>query len=231
MDNGPTWAAKLAQTIDHTLLKATATEQHIATLCAEAVQYGFATVCIHPVYVPLAAKWLSDTEVGVCTVVGFPLGTNTTGVKSFEAGAALADGADEVDMVLAVHALKNKRFDQVRSDIAAVVTAAECAPVKVILETCYLSKAEIQRACELAVDAGASFVKTSTGFGSGGATVEHVALMRQTVGEHIGVKASGGIRDGQTALAMIQAGANRLGCSAGVAIVSGLTPDGGPSEY
>ena len=213
---------QLAAYIDHTLLKADATEQDIIKLCEEAKQYRFATVCIQPCWVKLASQQIQDDRsVGITTVIGFPLGANTTSIKALEAKQAIADGATEIDMVLNVGYLKSGFLSAVKSDIEAVVNASDTkAIVKVILETSLLTNEEITIACQLAVEAGARFVKTSTGFSSGGATTEHIALMRQTVGEQVGVKASGGIRDYETAVAMIAAGATRLGASAGIAIVN-----------
>ncbi len=211
---------KIASMIDHTNLKATATVAEIKKLCQEALEFKFASVCVNPVYVALAYSILKDTDVKVCTVVGFPLGATSHEAKAAEAACAVTDGAQEIDMVIDIGAVKDKRFDDVEDDISLVVNAAKPAIVKVILETCYLTEEEIIAACRIAVKAGASFVKTSTGFGSGGATVEAVSIMRKTVAEEIGVKASGGIRTAEDALAMIAAGANRLGCSAGVSICS-----------
>ena len=211
----------LAALIDHTLLRADATAAQIETLCREAADYKFATVCVNPQFVSLAASCLTTSNVGVCTVVGFPLGATLSTAKAFEARAAIQSGATEIDMVLAVGMLKSGAPERVRNDIQAVVEASGNVPVKVILETCLLSRDEIIQACELSIAAGAAFVKTSTGFGGGGATTEHVALMRSVVGTSLGVKASGGIRDAIAALSMVDAGANRLGCSAGIAIVSG----------
>ena len=207
--------------IDHTLLKADATNAQIEKLCAEAAEHGFATVCVNPRFVSLAAARLHDTSVGICTVVGFPLGATLSESKAFEARAAISLGATEIDMVLSIGALKEGEESYVLRDIEAVVNASGDIPVKVILETCLLSEAQIVTACRLCVAAGAAFVKTSTGFGGGGATAAHVALMRSAVGPDIGVKASGGIRDAEAARTMVAAGANRLGCSAGVAIVTG----------
>jgi deoxyribose-phosphate aldolase len=207
--------------IDHTLLKAEATNTQIEKLCAEAAEHGFATVCVNPRFVPLAAARLHDTSVGICTVVGFPLGATLSEAKAFEARTAISLGATEIDMVLAIGALKEGEESYVLRDIEAVVNASGDIPVKVILETCLLSEAQIVTACRLCVAAGAAFVKTSTGFGGGGATAAHVALMRTAVGPDMGVKASGGIRDAEAARTMVAAGANRLGCSAGVAIVTG----------
>lgn len=216
------WDRGLARIIDHTLLKPDATAAQIEQLCREALQYGFAAVCVNPTWVPLAARLLQGSDVKVCTVVGFPLGATSTAAKVAEARAAIAAGAREIDMVINIGALKSGLYDQVRDDIRAVVEAAHpTATVKVILETALLTDAEKVQACRLAREAGADFVKTSTGFGPGGATVHDVALLRREVGPAMGVKASGGIRDRATALAMVQAGANRIGASASVAIVTG----------
>jgi deoxyribose-phosphate aldolase len=210
-----------ARYVDHTLLKPNATQEEIAKLCEEAKSYCFASVCINPTYVSLAAQLLRGTGVKICTVVGFPLGSTTPTVKAIEARDAIANGADEIDMVINVGALKSGNDVLVFDDIRAVREATRGRVLKVILETSLLSKEEKVRACAAAKKAGADFVKTSTGFGGGGATVEDIALMRQTVGPLMGVKASGGIRDTQTAEQMIQAGATRLGTSASVAIVTG----------
>ena len=209
---------KLSSMVDHTLLKAVATEEQIKKLCAEAREYHFASVCVNPVNVALAAKALKGSGVKVCTVIGFPLGANTPLVKAFEATDAIANGADEVDMVINVGAMKAGDTETVYKDIEAVREASSGKLLKVIIETCYLTDEEKIKACELSKKAGADFVKTSTGFGTGGATEADVALMRKTVGPDMGVKASGGIRDAASAAAMVKAGANRLGCSAGVAI-------------
>ncbi|MEF2967513.1 deoxyribose-phosphate aldolase [Paenibacillus sp. M1] len=211
--------------IDHTLLKADAGKEGILKLAAEAKEYGFASVCVNPYWVKTAAEALKDApEVKVCTVIGFPLGASAPEAKVFETEQAIRDGATEVDMVLNIGALKGGDDKAVVSDMAGVVNAAKGkALVKVILETCLLTKDEIVRACRLAVEAGVDFVKTSTGFSTGGATAEDVALMRETVGPDIGVKASGGVRSLADAEAMIQAGASRLGTSAGVAIAQGLS--------
>lgn len=209
-----------AKSFDHTLLKADATSGQIRTICEEARQYGFASVCVNSFYTALVAKELAGSGVKTCTVVGFPLGQMSTRAKCAETSCAVEDGAQEIDMVINVGALKEHDDDTVLSDIAAVKKACgEKALLKVIIETCLLTEEEKVRACELAVRAGADFVKTSTGFSTGGATAADVELMRRTVGEHIGVKASGGIRDAATAQEMIQAGASRLGTSATVAIV------------
>ncbi|MDD2202121.1 MAG: deoxyribose-phosphate aldolase [Firmicutes bacterium] len=207
--------------IDHTLLKPDATRHQIERLCEEAVTYGFASVCVNPCHCGLAYELLKASDVAVCTVIGFPLGATTPLVKAVEARDAIASGASEVDMVINVGALKAGEFDRVLYDIQSVVDAARGrALVKVILETGLLTDEEKVQACTIAKRAGADFVKTSTGFGHGGATVEDVALMRRTVGAEMGVKASGGVRDAATARAMVEAGASRIGASAGVKIVT-----------
>lgn len=211
----------IASMIDHTLLKPEATKEQIQALCEEAKTYQFASVCVNPYWVKEAASKLQGTEVKVCTVIGFPLGATTTEVKVFETQKAIEQGATEIDMVMNMGALKSGDLDQVKDDIAAVVEAAQGLTVKVILEVGLLSQDEIVLACELSKSAGAHFVKTSTGFGHGGATVEAVQLMRKTVGSELGVKASGGVRDHASVLKMIEAGANRIGASSGVAIVTG----------
>jgi len=214
----------IAKMIDHTLLKANTTKAQIVQLCKEAKEYGFASVCVNPTWVATAAELLKGTDVKVCTVIGFPLGANTPETKAFETKDAIEKGATEVDMVINIGALKDGDDELVERDIRAVVEAAKGkALVKVIIETCLLSEEEKVRACRLAVQAGADYVKTSTGFSTGGATVEDIALMRKTVGPNIGVKASGGVRDLQGAEAMIEAGATRIGTSSGVAIVQGKT--------
>ncbi|MED3931815.1 deoxyribose-phosphate aldolase [Priestia megaterium] len=209
--------------IDHTLLKADATEEQITVLAQEAKEYSFASVCVNPTWVKTAAELLKDApEVKVCTVIGFPLGATTSAVKAFETTNAIENGADEVDMVINIGALKDKNYDLVQSDIQAVVDAAKSkALVKVIIETALLTDEEKAKVSELAVKAGADFVKTSTGFSTGGATVEDVALMRKTVGPDVGVKASGGVRGLEDAKAMIEAGATRIGASSGVSIAKG----------
>ncbi|MBA2869843.1 deoxyribose-phosphate aldolase [Anoxybacillus calidus] len=217
----------IAKMIDHTLLKADTTKEQIVKLCEEAKQYNFASVCVNPTWVETAAELLKGTDVNVCTVIGFPLGANTPETKAFETKDAIEKGATEVDMVINIGALKDGNDELVERDIRAVVDAAKGkALVKVIIEACLLTEEEKVRACELAVKAGADYVKTSTGFSTGGATVEDVALMRKTVGPEIGVKASGGVRDLQGAEAMIQAGATRIGTSSGVALVQGKTTTG-----
>lgn len=208
--------------IDHTALKADTTKEQIVKLCNEAKEYGFFSVCINPTWVKTAANELQGSEVKVCTVIGFPLGASTSETKAFETKDAIEKGADEVDMVINIGALKDQNDDLVEQDIRAVVEAARGkALVKVIIETSLLTQEEKVRACKLAVAAGADYVKTSTGFSTGGATVEDVKLMRETVGPGIGVKASGGVRDREGALQMVEAGATRIGASAGIAIVKG----------
>lgn len=209
----------IARVIDHSLLKPDATEAEIRNLCEEAKRYGFASVFVNPIWVPVAVRLLRGSPVLVGTVVGFPLGASTTPVKVFETRDAISKGADEIDMVINIGALKSGESRAVKGDIEAVVEAASGRIVKVILETSLLTNKEKRRAALLAKEAGAYFVKTSTGFGSGGATVEDVALLRKTVGANMGIKASGGIRDLETALAMLKAGATRIGTSSGVAIV------------
>ena len=214
-------ASELAKYIDHTLLKPDATEEQIKKLCAEAKEYNFASVCINPIYVSLAATLLKNSDVKVCTVVGFPLGANLTATKVFETKQAIEDGAEEIDMVIANSVFKTGNYDWVQEDIKEVVKACKGkAIVKVIIETSLLSDEEIVQACNIAKAAGAHFVKTSTGFIGGGATEAHIKLMRETVGEDMGVKASGGVRTYDDAIKMIKAGASRIGASAGVKIVS-----------
>jgi deoxyribose-phosphate aldolase len=211
----------LAATIDHTLLKPVATAEQIRQLCAEARQHGFASVCVHPSWVALCAELLENSPVKVCTVLGFPLGETLPEVKLFEAQRCMALGATELDMVINLGALKSGQLDLVKDDIAGVVEIAHPhgALVKVIIETGYLTEDEKITACQLAKASGADYVKTSTGFGPGGATVEDIALMRSVVGSQMGVKASGGIKTASEAKAMIAAGATRIGSSAGVKIV------------
>lgn len=210
----------IAAMIDHTLLKPEATPAQIEKLCAEAAEYHFASVCVNPVYIPLAARLLKGTGVKACCVVGFPLGAIAPEQKAAEAASCAAMGAEELDMVIHVGAAKAGDWALVQRDIEGVVKAAAGHTVKVIIETCLLTDEEKVRACEAAKAAGAHFVKTSTGFSTGGATTHDIALMRKTVGPEMGVKASGGIRDYETAMAMIEAGANRIGASAGIAIVA-----------
>ncbi|WP_332692859.1 deoxyribose-phosphate aldolase [Halalkalibacter lacteus] len=216
--------ATIANIIDHTLLKGSATEKDIIKLAAEAKAYQFASVCVNPTWVSAAYEVLKETNVKVCTVIGFPLGASTSKVKRFETEDAIENGATEIDMVINIGALKNKDNELVKKDIEAVVRAAgERALVKVIFETCLLTEEEKIRACQLAVQAGADYVKTSTGFSTGGATVEDIKLMREIVGPSIGVKASGGIRNIEDVQMMVKAGATRIGASSGVSIVKGET--------
>ncbi|MCY9137095.1 deoxyribose-phosphate aldolase [Peribacillus frigoritolerans] len=219
----------VAGLIDHTLLKADATKGQIKVLCEEAREYNFASVCVNPTWVKYASELLEGSEVKVCTVIGFPLGATTPETKAFETKNAIANGAHEVDMVINIGALKDKDDELVERDIRAVVAASTGKALsKVIIETSLLTDEEKVRACELAVKAGTDYVKTSTGFSTGGATVEDIALMRKTVGPDIGVKASGGVRNTSDAQNVIEAGATRIGASAGVSIVKGLTAD---SDY
>ncbi|WP_248722706.1 deoxyribose-phosphate aldolase [Seonamhaeicola sp. ML3] len=209
--------------IDHTLLKATATKQDIVNLCNEAKQYRFFSVCVNSCYVALAKEELKDSDVKVCTVVGFPLGAMSTTAKVAETEAALNDGADEIDMVINIGLLKSKDFDAVWKDIEAVKACMNGQILKVILETCYLEELEIIKASELAIQCGADFIKTSTGFGTGGATVQDVKLMKSVCKMCVSIKASGGIRDTKTALEYINLGVNRLGTSSGIAIIEGTS--------
>lgn len=218
--------AALAQYIDHTLLAADASREQIATLCREAQEHGFYSVCVNSGQVPHAAQLLAGQKVKVCAVVGFPLGAGLTASKAFEAAQAIAAGAGEIDMVLNIGALKEGLLEVVRDDIDAVKQACGIVPLKVILETCLLDDEQKIRACEICRELNVAFVKTSTGFNRSGATVEDVALMRRVVGADIGVKASGGVRDYATAVAMIEAGATRLGTSSGIAIVTGAQATG-----
>lgn len=211
-----------AKLFDHTLLKADATKAQIEKVCDEAVRYGFASVCVNGYYTSFVAEKLKGTGVKTCTVIGFPLGQMSTKSKCAEAANAIADGAQEIDMVINVGALKDREDEVVRQDIGQVRrTCADGVTLKVIIETCLLTDEEKERACLLAKEAGADYVKTSTGFSTAGATPEDVALMRKTVGLQLGVKASGGIRDTKTAQAMLEAGASRLGTSATIAIIEG----------
>ena len=217
---------KLNKYIDHTLLKQDATENQIDCLLSEAREYDFASVCVNPTWVKHAQKGLEGSDVKVCTVVGFPLGATTPAVKAFETKEAIQNGADEIDMVINVGALKSGNLALVESDIRAVVEASGDKLVKVIIETCLLTDQEKVVACQLAQKAGADFVKTSTGFSTGGATIADVTLMRETVGPDMGVKAAGGARSYADALAFVEAGATRIGTSAGVAILKGELADG-----
>ena len=217
---------KLNKYIDHTLLKPDASQEQIETLIEEAKKYDFASVCVNPTWVSFAAQALKTTDVKVCTVIGFPLGANTPELKAFETSDAIQNGANEIDMVINIGSLKSQNFDLVEKDIRAVVEAAKGTLVKVIIETCLLTDDEKVKACQIAQKAGADFVKTSTGFSTGGATVADVALMRKTVGPDMGVKASGGARSYEDALAFIKAGATRIGASSGVAIMEGDVANG-----
>lgn len=217
---------KLNKYIDHTLLKPDVSQEQIETLIEEAKKYDFASVCVNPTWVHFAAQALKATDVKVCTVIGFPLGANTPELKAFETSDAIQNGANEIDMVMNIGALKSRNFDLVERDIRAVVEAAKGTLVKVIIETCLLTDDEKVKACQIAQKAGADFVKTSTGFSTGGATVADVALMRKTVGPDMGVKASGGARSYEDALAFIKAGATRIGASSGVAIMEGDVANG-----
>ena len=216
----------IAKMIDHTVLKAFSTREDVIKVCKEAKEYGFFSVCINPTHIELAKKELEGSTVKVCTVIGFPLGANTSEVKAFETKDAIAKGAHEVDMVINIGALKDKEYDLVYNDIKAVVDAANKeALVKVIIETCYLTDEEKKIACELSVKAGSDYVKTSTGFGTGGSTPEDIKLMRDVVGPNIGVKASGGVRTTEDAIKVIDAGASRIGASASISIATGEKTD------
>ena len=211
---------KLASMIDHTILKPEAGKEQVETICREAREYGFASVCVNSSYVPLCAELLRDTEVKVCTVIGFPLGAMSTAAKAAEARQAILDGAEELDMVIHIGMLKDGNNEYVEQDIHSVVEEARGkAAVKVIIETCLLSEEEKVRACMLAKKAGADYVKTSTGFSTGGATAEDITLMKNTVGKDMKVKASGGIRTREKAEEMRKAGADRIGTSSGIRIV------------
>ncbi|MFT7287249.1 MAG: deoxyribose-phosphate aldolase [Halieaceae bacterium] len=213
--------AAIAAAIDHTLLKPDARAVDMDIVCDEALAHGFAAVCVNSLWIPHVAGRLAGSGVKPCSVVGFPLGASLPAVITYEARVAIDAGAAEIDMVMSVGEALAGQWDAVREQIAAVQAACGLVPLKVILETCLLTDSHKRRACEICRDLGVAFVKTSTGFGGGGATEEDIALMREIVGPDMGVKASGGIRDRATAIAMLQAGASRLGCSAGVAIVSG----------
>ncbi|HLN64088.1 MAG TPA: deoxyribose-phosphate aldolase [Symbiobacteriaceae bacterium] len=221
----------MARMIDHTLLKPEATADQVRKLCAEAREYNFMSVCVNPTWVALSAEELKGSPVKVCTVIGFPLGATTTEVKAFETAETIRQGATEVDMVINVGALKSGQYDKVLADIKAVVDAARGkALTKVIIETCLLTDEEKVKACELSKQAGADFVKTSTGFSTGGATAQDIALMRRTVGPDMGVKASGGIRDYDTAKAMADAGATRIGASASINIAKRVKAQPAPAK-
>jgi deoxyribose-phosphate aldolase len=215
----------IAQYIDHTLLKPQANKKDLDKICREAMEYGFAAVCVNPCNVAYCAKKLKGSQVKLASVIGFPLGASVPLIKELETMRALVDGANEFDMVINIGALKDEDNDMVLKDIKTVVSAAEGRIVKVIIETCLLTDEEKVRACRLAKEAGAHFVKTSTGFSSGGATVEDIQLMKETVGDTMEVKASGGIRSYEDAVAMIEAGATRIGASSGVTIIKGKKAD------
>jgi len=213
----------IASFIDHTILKPDTTKERVRKVCEEAKEYNFASVCVNPYFVKYASELLRGTNVKVTSVIGFPLGSSTKEIKALEAKNAIENGANELDMVINIAALKDKDYDIVKEDIKAVVDAAKGkALVKVIIETCLLTDDEKVMACKLSKEAGADYVKTSTGFSAGGATEHDVKLMRETVGPEMGVKASGGIRDREKAEAMIKAGATRIGASSSVAIVQGI---------
>ena len=205
--------------IDHTILKATATKDDVRKICEEAIQYDFKSVCINPANVAYAKELLEDSDVLVCTVIGFPLGANTKEIKALETLDALKNGADEIDMVINVGKAKEHDFEYIEEEIKLVVASAAGKTVKVIIETCYLTDEEKVECCKAALNAKATFVKTSTGFGTGGATAQDVRLMRDTVKEEMGVKASGGVRSLEDLEAMVEAGASRIGASSGVAIM------------
>jgi deoxyribose-phosphate aldolase len=211
---------RIAHLIDHTLLKATTTKEEIKKLCVEAKKYEFASVCVNPTYVSFASRFLTGSSVKVCTVIGFPLGATTTNVKVCEAKDAIRNGADEIDMVMNIGALKSKNYKLVYDDVKAVRKATQKKVLKIIIETAYLTRNEKIEACKLSKKAGVDYVKTSTGFGPSGAVVEDILLMRKTVGPTLGIKASGGIKTQSDAIKMIKAGATRIGASASVAIVS-----------
>ena len=205
--------------IDHTVLKADTPLETVKRICDEAMEYGFASVCISPCHVAYCADYLKDSNVNVCTVIGFPLGANTSAVKAFETKDAIANGADEIDMVMNIGALKDKNYDLVRDDVKAVVEAANGTLVKVILETCLLTEDEIKKACELCVEAKADYVKTSTGFSTRGATIEDVRIMKEAVHGKAKVKAAGGVRTPEDMVKIVAAGADRIGTSAGCSLV------------
>lgn len=205
--------------IDHTVLKVDTPLETVKRICDEAMEYGFASVCINPCHVAYCADYLKDSDVNVCTVIGFPLGANTSAVKAFETKDAIANGADEIDMVMNIGALKDKNYDLVRDDVKAVVEAANGTLVKVILETCLLTEDEIKKACELCVEAKADYVKTSTGFSTRGATIEDVRIMKEAVHGKAKVKAAGGVRTPEDMVKIVAAGADRIGTSAGCSLV------------
>ncbi len=207
--------------IDHTLLKPESTKEQIKKLCEEAKEYDFKSVCVNPTQVSYAKELLSGSDVLVCTVIGFPLGANTTAVKAFETEDAIKNGADEIDMVVNIGAIKDQNFDLVKKDIEAVVDSSNDKLVKVIIETCLLTEEEKRKLCQIVIEAGADFIKTSTGFSTSGATKEDISLFKEEVGNQIGIKASGGVRNIEDANVMIKCGATRLGTSGGVQIING----------
>jgi deoxyribose-phosphate aldolase len=211
----------IARLIDHTALRPDTTGVQIETICQEALRYHFYSVCINPCFIPLVKNFLANSEVKISVVVGFPLGASLSRVKAFEANESIKEGADEIDMVLNISALKDRDYKKVKEDIEAVVKSIKGSICKVILETALLTDQEKEIGCQIASEAGAHFVKTSTGFESGGATVEDVRLMRRIVGNHMGIKAAGGIRDYNTAFKMVEAGATRIGASKSVEIIKG----------
>lgn len=221
----PVTAASLAPLIDHTLLRADASQTDVRRYCAEAAEHGFASVCVNPVHVALVSKALAGSGVKTCSVVGFPLGATTPADKAAEAAHAIENGADEIDMVIDIGALREGRLDAVAADIAAVRAATQGKILKVIIEACLLDDDQKRAACRISAEAGADFVKTSTGFSTGGATEADIALMRGVVGDALGVKASGGVRTFAQAEAMIAAGATRIGASSGVALLTGAGGD------
>ncbi len=212
---------KLNKYIDHTLLKPEATKEQIKKICEEAKEYNFKSVCVNPTQVAYAKELLCDSDVLVCTVIGFPLGANTSSVKAFETKDAIKNGADEIDMVVNIGAIKDKNYDLVKKDIEAVVDSSSDKLVKVIIETCLLTDQEKRKLCQIVIEAGADFIKTSTGFSTGGATKEDISLFKEEVEDKIGIKASGGVRNIEDANIMIKCGATRLGTSGGVQIIKG----------
>ncbi|NBI06778.1 deoxyribose-phosphate aldolase [Senegalia massiliensis] len=219
---------EIASIIDHTILKPDTTEEQVKKVCEEAKEYNFASVCVNPNYVKYVSEQLNGSDVKVTSVVGFPLGNTLPEVKAYETKKVIENGADEIDMVINIAALKNKNYDLVKEDIQAVVNASNNKMVKVIIEACLLTDEEKIKACEIAMKAKADFVKTSTGFSTGGATIHDVKLMKKVVGDNLGVKASGGVRDIETASMMVESGANRIGASSSVSIVKG---EKGSSDY
>ena len=222
---------ELSQYIDHTLLKATATKEDIIKLCNEAKKYNFYAVCVNSCYVSLASNQLKNSEVKIAAVVGFPLGANSSQAKVYEANQCIKDGADEIDMVLNIGFLKSKRNEDVQEEIAAVKNTIGNKVLKVILETCYLNDEEIRMACQIAKDAGADFVKTSTGFGTAGATEDVVKIMIKEVGNSLKIKASGGIKDTKTAKKYIELGVSRIGTSSGIEILSATKNESNEHTY